>query len=88
MSEDPTKRFDEQGKTTQPMLDALFERINAESAEQERFRVEVRRFISATDERLERIEIDLDKTRSVAHDTRADVREMRRELRDRTKEPV
>ncbi len=88
MSEDPTKRFDEQSKTTEPMLDALFERINTEGIEQERFRAEVRRFISATDERLERIEIDLDKTRSVAHDTRADVREMRREMRDRTKEPV
>jgi hypothetical protein len=84
MSEDPTKRFTEDGKMTQPMLDSLFERINTEAVEQERFRAEMRHFIATTDERLEHIEIDLDKTPSVAHDTRADVRE----LRERTKETV
>jgi hypothetical protein len=68
MSDDPTKRFDEQGKTTQPMLTELLAEGRAMRAEQREFRGSVER-------RLDRVETELDRLRVVAHETRADFRE-------------
>lgn len=54
--------------TTQPMLQTILEQINA---------LEVK----LTD-RLDRIEIQVDRTASVAHETRAELRELKNSLRN------
>lgn len=84
MSEDPTKRFDEQGKTTQPMLESLLEEVRAVRREQGEFRTSI-------ENRIERLEIRVDRIESVTLDTRADVRELKLDLKEisiRLKEPV
>ncbi|MGH9944477.1 MAG: hypothetical protein ACRD9R_19180 [Pyrinomonadaceae bacterium] len=76
-TEDMAQKYD-----TKPTLETVLERINAVAETLEAFRAETAERLDSLDSRIERIEIDLDKTRSVAHDTRADVRELRREMRE------
>lgn len=68
MSKDPTKRFEPESKVTQPMLETLLK--------------ELREFRAETNARLERIEIRLDRVESIALEARADVRELRSQVRE------
>ncbi len=89
MSDDPTRILPaEKGMTTQPMLDTILERINQIAQTQGEMRAEMNTRFDRLDERVEQVEIELDRLRIVAHDTRGDLRELRRELRDRDKQPV
>ncbi len=59
---------------TKPTLETVLERINYVATMLHEFQVSV-------EDRLERIEIRLDRVESMALETRADVRELRKELR-------
>ena len=77
---------------TKPTIETVLERINALStdlhANIESLRVEMREFRTLIEDRLEQIETRLDRTQSVALGTRADLRELRADLRNQFKQPV
>jgi uncharacterized protein YlxW (UPF0749 family) len=75
VSDDPTKRFDEQGKATQPMLSELLMEVKAMRTEVQDVRAEQREMRASVERRLDRVETELDRLRVVAHETRADFRE-------------
>ncbi len=75
MSDDPTKRFDEQGKTTQPMLSELLEEVRA-------MRVEVQEFRAETNQRFEHLEIRIDRIESMTNQTRAEMLTLRADFRE------
>ncbi|MCP9496817.1 MAG: hypothetical protein MSG64_20460 [Pyrinomonadaceae bacterium MAG19_C2-C3] len=73
--EQPTKRFDEQDRTTQPMLETLLREFRA-------FRVEVNQRFEESETRLDRIESLASQTRAEMLTMRADFRELRAQVRD------
>ena len=77
---------------TRPTLDTILERINALGKEVhgsiESLRQEVNAFRIAVEDRLEQIETRLDRTQSIALEARADLRELRADLRNRFKQPA
>jgi hypothetical protein len=75
MSDDPTKRFDEQGKATQPMLSELLEEVRA-------MRVEVQEVRAEMNARFEHLEIRIDRIESMTNQTRADFREFLSRLKE------
>jgi chaperonin cofactor prefoldin len=66
---------------TRPTLETILERINALGTELREFRI-------AVEDRLEQIETRLDRTQGIALETRADLRELRADLRARFKQPA
>ena len=60
---------------TKPTLETVLERIND-------LRGEVGAFRASTEEKLEDIEIRLDKIQSIALEARSEVKELKREFRD------
>jgi hypothetical protein len=88
---------------TRPTLDTILERINAlgtelrgsiESLRQEvngnaeSLRQEVNAFRVVVEDRLEQIETRLDRSQGIALEARADVRELRADLRNQFKQPA
>ncbi len=73
--EQPTKRFDEQDRTTQPMLETLLREFRA-------FRVEVNQRFEESEIRLDRIESLASQTRAEMLTMRADFRELRAQVRE------
>jgi chaperonin cofactor prefoldin len=77
---------------TKPTIETVLERINALGqdlrAEIGSVRTDLSTFRVAVEDRLEQIEIRLDRTQEAAHGARADVRELRAELRARFKQPA
>jgi hypothetical protein len=77
---------------TRPSLDTVLERINAlDTAVHgniETLRQEVKAFRIAVEDRLEQIETRLDRTQGIALETRADLRELKSDLRAQTKQPA
>ena len=77
---------------TRPTLDTVLERINALGTEVhgniESLRQEVNAFRIVVEDRLEQIETRLDRTQSIALETRADIRELKADLRSRSKQPA
>ena len=78
MSEDPTQDLT-QKYDTNPTIETVLSIVRAGFARMEE------RFI-AMDERLEEMHMQLDRATGVIHGTRADLRELRAELRERFKE--
>jgi hypothetical protein len=68
MSDDPTKRFDEQSKATQPMLDTLL--------------AEVRGMRAEMNARFEHLEIRIDRIESMTNQTRAEMLTLRADFRE------
>lgn len=66
---------------TKPTIETVLERINALGVDLNAFRV-------AVEDRLEEIELRLDRTQAVAHETRANLKELRADLRARFKQPA
>ena len=88
---------------TRPTLDTVLKRINAlgtelhadmESLRQEvhnnieSFRQDVNAFRIAVEGRLEEIKTRLDRTQGIALETRADLKELKADLRSRSKQPA
>jgi predicted component of type VI protein secretion system len=63
---------------TKPTLETVLERITTLG---NKLHSDMQDFRSSVEDRLERIEIRLDRVESMALETRADVRELRKELR-------
>ena len=72
MSEDPTLKM---GADTKPTIETLLERLNAVAEE-------VRKGFASVEQKLERIEIRLDRVESMALETRADFKEFRSHLKE------
>ena len=64
---------------TKPTIETVLERINALAQSLQDFR-------NVVEERLERIETRLDRVQSMALDVRADMRELRMQLKERVPE--
>lgn len=75
--EDPTKRFDAEDRTTQPMLETLLREFRAFRAEMIEFRSEMIEFRTETVNQLKTVNIRLDRVESLAHQSRADVLALR-----------
>ena len=77
---------------TRPTLDTVLERINALDTTVhgniESLRQEVKAFRVAVEDRLEEIETRLDRTQGIALETRADLRELKADLRAQSKQPA
>ncbi len=80
--EEPTKRFDEQDRTTQPMLETLLREFRAFRVEMTEFRADTERRFEEADTRLDRIESLASQTRAEMLTMRADFRELRAQLKD------
>jgi archaellum component FlaC len=72
MSEDPTLKM---GADTKPTIETLLERFNTLAEE-------IRKGFASVEQKLERIEIRLDRVESMALETRADFKEFRTHLKD------
>ncbi len=94
--EDPTKRFDTEDRTTQPMLETLLREFRSFREEMTEFRTKMLEFRTETNARLAKLEqsaehadVRLDRIESLANQTRAemlglraDFKELRAELRE------
>jgi predicted nucleic acid-binding Zn-ribbon protein len=81
MSDDPTKRFDEQGKDTQPMLETILTELRE-------LRAEMNRRFEDAEIRADRVESEVKQARSETLALRADMKELRREVREHFKQPA
>jgi archaellum component FlaC len=72
MSEDPTLKM---GADTKPTIETLLERLNT-------LVEEMRKGFTSVEQKLERIEIRLDRVESMALETRADFKEFRTHLKE------
>jgi archaellum component FlaC len=72
MNEDPTLTM---GTDTKPTIETLLKRLNAVAED-------MRKGFASVEQKLERIEIRLDRVESMALETRADFKEFRTHLKD------
>lgn len=71
-----------QEPTTRPTIETLFKMMREVRDEMRAGYVRVNERFDRVESRLERLEEQLDRVTSVAHETRADQRELKKELRE------